>query len=66
MGADVVNQIAPLDEAPQQRDFVARMRAKLLDLPGRKVSGERRHRTEDALHLDGARALRKQIDSANA
>jgi hypothetical protein len=36
------------------------MRAKLLDLPGRKVSGERRHRTEDALHLDGARALRSK------
>ena len=60
MGADVVNQIARFDEAPQQRDFVARMCAELLDLPGCEVSGERRHRTEDALHLDGGRALRSK------
>ena len=60
MGADVVNQIASFDEAPQQRDFVARMRAELLDLPGREVSGERRQRTEDALHLDDARTSRSK------
>ena len=60
MGADVVNQIARFDEALQQRDFVARVRAELLDLAGGEVSGERRQRTEDALHLDGARALRSK------
>ena len=60
MGTDVVNQIACIDEAPQQRDFVARMRAELLDLSGREVRGERRHRPEDAMHLDGARASRSK------
>jgi hypothetical protein len=36
------------------------MRAELLDLSGRKISGERRHRTKDALSRDGARASRSK------